>query len=119
MDSEQFNGWVNRETWAAHLHLSNSVDSQAWIAILLADYRAEAPYSEAVTDGSLTIEQAIRYAIADSIQGAFETWADEMIDNPDGVDRDRRAELHDIGSLWRVDWLAVAAALIEEGDTNG
>jgi hypothetical protein len=85
--TETYNGWTNRETWATALHISNDQG--------LEDTAAE-----------LTRDAADVYRLAD----ALECFVDEVLDD-DHVRENPHAfmMLTDIGSLWRVDWREIAA----------
>lgn len=95
---ESYNGWANRETWALHLHLTND----------------EGLY-ELVREG-VRAAVAVGESGADWLRGFVETlcrpdfYRAEIGDEyPDGL----AMMAADVGSLWRVDWDAVAASLAE------
>ena len=89
--NETYNGWTNRETWAAYLWLTNE----------------EALYQEAIAiarhpfSGNRDIE--------DKVESLFE---DLFTYENLTVDTYRMRE--DIGSIWRVDWRSIAQHLIED-----
>lgn len=100
-DTEKYNGWTNRETWAVSLHINNSESFQAhtrWAA-----HTAKgAPYPE------LTLADTLK----DWIEGLSE---DVYAPGPAGEpDRELCAMFGDIGSLWRVNWREIAANLLED-----
>jgi len=87
MSNEQtYNGWTNRETWAAHLYITNDQG--------LYEYMREQESGEGIKDW-------------------FESQVTLMIENQ--CHRDTALMLTDIGSLWRVDWVEVYGALHDEG----
>lgn len=84
--NDQYNGWTNRETWAVHLWITNDEN----------------------------MYQRHRGSNAYDLRHDFSRYADEcFVDSATDVNVSRET-LHmilDIGSLWRVDWDAIAAAL--------
>jgi len=97
MNADEYNGWANRETWAAHLHLSN--DESMYLHCM------------SLVDGKE------RWSGGDAIE-AFCTENVEMVLFPyeqDWPPTDLwRLFISDVGSLWRVDWQAVAMVFLEE-----
>lgn len=79
---ERYNGWENRETWAAHLWLTSDE------GLCNVARRADTP---------------------DQLREMVEELMDKREGNPTFVKM-----FDDIGSLWRVNWRAVHAALREE-----
>jgi hypothetical protein len=109
--SDQYNGWTNRETWAANLWLTNSQASNEWIAQLIADYRVDAPNRDPVREGIWTQAECVRFDLADTLASHFdECW--ECVRNGDWND-EMLSMLQDVGSLWRVDWQEIAKNLTE------
>lgn len=92
---ETYNGWANRETWALVLHVSNDEGLDAWMRAELdhAARRGE-PQDDAARETAETMFTAAGYR--------------------DHTGHERPASLimasEEIGSLWRVDWQAVAEA---------
>ena len=94
-DSETFNGWSNRETWALMLHVNN-------------DEGLQEMFRERVTGGAADPQRA-------------EQLARELLD-PDEYRAEfggeQSAELRqmaaEVGSLWRVNWAEVVEALLED-----
>jgi hypothetical protein len=93
---DEYNGWTNRETWAAHLWLTNE----------------ESLYHEATAFG------ATLNGTADDTR--TREWFEGLINHlwkcvKDGTPLPFNAEamLRDIGSVWRIDWRELAAALHE------
>lgn len=86
---EEYNGWTNRETWAAHLWITNDqgTDLEARRVVrAIEGYRAEDTLAE---------------------------WLDDMLFGEYPI-ADRDNWLRDIGSLWRINWREIVAALREE-----
>lgn len=112
MTDDTYNGWTNRETWAAALHLSNT----QWIHTTALELVGDA------------VKGAKRAGIEDWPKiGAFrggeelsrwvEWQRDEMTASPEAranVPRDVVAMILEVGSLWRVDWTAVAESYVDE-----
>jgi hypothetical protein len=103
---ESYNGWVNRETWAASLHLDNT----QWVQV-----EARAVVTAAVLEARTTTE-SLGLEPTDGMVRAGErlaVWVDELIADQYGASG--VSEMRDeIGSRWRVDWASVARALVEE-----
>jgi hypothetical protein len=94
---DRYNGWTNRETWACHLWLTNTETLYRWA------------------------EETARTYGADGLKEGLELLQEATIDANDAFiyveevglviyARDARLVLGDIGSLWRVDWIAVRNA---------
>jgi len=91
-----YNGWINRETWAVSLHLGNTESIYDVARILV---RGDQP------------DERIREYVEEIMAAAIDP-AEEL---PAGVSRqDARLMAGDVGSLWRVDWRAVAEGLADE-----
>jgi hypothetical protein len=94
---DEHNGWVNKETWAAHLHLSND----------------EALYARCLE----LVAGKQRWSAGDAIE-VFCTENVETVLFPyehDWPPTDLwRLFISDVGSMWRVDWQAVADSFLEE-----
>lgn len=87
---DTYNGWTNRETWAVFVHLTNS----RW----LMERAAEALKDQPALDPD--------WVLKDHVEGWWYT-----IKRGKGEHHELYSmALEDIGSLWRVDWKAVAAA---------
>ena len=90
---DYYNGWSNRETWAANLHLSNDY---RWHTLTMDTVR------KAVTGG------ASRYGVAHLLESCF----NDYVEDPEGPlalggEGHEAAVLRDVGSLWRIDWLEI------------
>jgi hypothetical protein len=94
---DTYNGWTNRETWACHLHLSNS---------------------EWLYNGAISVIGPHRGSDA---ADTLKSWCDELVEEDrDGLDEGRPGEGtitmmdREVGSWWRVNWQEVADAFMEE-----
>ena len=92
--SDSYNGWCNRETWAVNLHLSS--DEGLYHATL---------YSLASADDPCDVPGReygeIIHALVDDL---FEEHSDDPL---------IQSMIHDVGSLWRVDWDEIGKAWID------
>ena len=116
MTEEEYNGWVNRETWATALHLSNDYDLYQTIKGIRTHVELEIAENGSPTD-VWTKEQAIRFVFEDSLkeyveeQLSVEYWQEERrCSMPDIFVRMQE----DVGSLWRVNWRDVANSFLDE-----
>jgi len=120
-----FNGWANRETWAAALHLSNDLALYDHVHDLAVDALAEAR----IELGDPTVDpDAIRRVGADAAALALNRCANRLADCVESWALDARDAalggaplpttivlmLDEIGSRWRVDWRAVAASYVDD-----
>ncbi len=98
--SEGYNGWTNRETWALKLN----IDSEEWLydmfTKLVRDMRCEPDYA---------IEDAIQSRVESMLIRA--NYEDEYGDTQPAA---LAVMAEEVGSLWRVDWVAIRESL-EEG----
>ena len=102
MCDETWHGWANRETWALHLWLSNEqATAEEARSVVTAAY---ASVDGARNAGRFVAAEALRVWWRDMLDAARENGYRETLD----VVRD------EVGSLWRVDWEAVAAAVLDD-----
>lgn len=94
VDTEEYNGWKNRETWAASLHLNNDEGLYLMVDGWARDVAGE--------------ESATRI-LADMIE---EFVSDLFADSPGNEHVSMMRS--DVGSLWRVDWFGVADGFLAE-----
>ena len=90
MTDETYQGWKNRETWAAALWINNM----------------EGLYHEA----GRVVREAPPYSVdrADALQ----TLIEEILDNPPNEVHAQMSK--EIGSRWRVDWSDIVDTLLED-----
>ena len=89
-DGDGYNGYANRETWAVHLWLTGSDDLRQAAA-----YQVEG--HQDARDGAVALAEWFD-----------DLWHQELVYTEQG-----RAMIHDIGSVRRVDWESIAAALAD------
>ncbi len=115
-DERGFNGWENRETWALVLHLDNDRDLCEWRRQLIAEtleFRAEwLADRPGVPTGSAVgwVADAIQDWVEEMFVSLFHPWPEGEPEVPFEV----RLLVQDVGSLWRVDWRAVASYFVGE-----
>jgi hypothetical protein len=93
---DEYNGWVNRETWAAALHLSND-ESLHLHCMALVD--GKSPWFAG---------QAIETFCTENVNMELFPYEEEW--PPTAL---WRLFISDVGSMWRVDWQAVADSFLE------
>jgi hypothetical protein len=111
---DEYNGWTNRETWAANLWLTNT--PELYDATLAAVRSARLEGAETREAYGLEIDEFTGSStFADAMAGGgLEEIAELLLDDP----RNGTPEmmLRDIGSLWRVDWGELFTGLLEHLD---
>ena len=98
---DTFNGWANRETWAVALHVDND---EGWLNSVLDALRE---YILQVTDNPETSTIPAWRAgeiVQENVEGALDVYGYNG-----SSERWALETLHDIGSLYRVDWRALGA----------
>ena len=109
MCDETYHGWPNRETWAFHLWITNeqATDVEARRVV----NTAYTCMDGTATAGRFVAGEALRVWWSDTLDAARENGYHETLD----------AMRDDVGSMWRVDWQAIAAALLDDdtGDARG
>ena len=101
--TDEYNGRTNRETWAAHLHLSNTESTYYYW-----NEQAEEIFAEADT---------YRIAVnrlAHAMAQAVEEVAGSVFYEPEEATPGGRMMLADVGSLWRVNWFEIAGAWMSD-----
>lgn len=91
MTDNSYHGWANEETFSVFIWLTGTPASRQWVAALFEEFPTEP------RDILL-----------------FRTFRDlsrQLVDDPTGVDREKRQAIQLFGSLWRVDWEAIAKRL--------
>jgi hypothetical protein len=97
METQEYNGWTNRETWATMLHIDND------------EYLQDTAMNYARQEVEEHGEQA-RYELAQTLQN----WIEEDLLTLENVAGNKGLwlMLTDIGSLYRVNWKEIADSLI-------
>ncbi len=107
--SDKYNGWTNRETWAAHLWLANDQSTHEFWADEIEGLK-RASWT-ANLKGHPCMASWVRGTLATRLKEEFANITQDAMQR-DGVLTARAFQvLHDIGSLWRVNWDEIAAAL--------
>lgn len=117
MADEKYNGWANRETWAAALWLDNTP------ALYEASRRVGAAARAAAEEWAerMVSEHGMAERDAESIRSAGASYLAEMLDIPelareyltDPRDGTPEGMMADIGSTWRIDYGELYDALTE------
>jgi hypothetical protein len=95
---DKYNGWTNRETWAVYLYIGNEETLyNKWRERALVHTRANHP----------------AWMLGQELRDDFERLQESILTARGDVQRDLFLMFADIGSLWRVDWDAVAKTLME------
>lgn len=119
---DTYNGWANRETWAANLHIDNDPGIYGWV-----EETAEGVLEDALTEaangelfGNTTVKERLTWRLAEHICDCITGIIDEMSRDSEQVSM----MAQDIGSLWRVNWFEIAEGWAEDtlarhSDTEG
>jgi hypothetical protein len=101
METQDYNGWTNRETWATMLHIDNDQ-----VLLETAMEYAKQELDQAERDSSIAI-----YELAQVIQN----WIEEDLLTRENIAGNEGLwlMLSDIGSLYRVNWREIAENLID------
>ena len=108
--SDEYQGWTNRETWAAH----NCIINNEWIyedirALLPAALKEQAEW---MREYGGYISPATFFE--DEIKAQFEEWKWWEVFEAANVTQDQCLIISDIGSFNRVNWLEIAKALLAD-----
>jgi len=115
MTEEEYNGWVNRETWAMALHLSNDYGLYTHLQHMK-DRIERQVMKEGSTTSVWTDVQCVKFTFEDELKDFVETMISPLYWTQMGSEM---PELwcymsEDVGSLWRVNWRDVANSFFEE-----
>lgn len=101
----EYNGWSNRETWAANLWINN----EQGIYEMVLDF-TETAREEHKEDGGA------RGCLAESIEEFIAELLDmESVLSSEPAQRNELVNMSkDIGSTWRVDWYEIAESFLSE-----
>jgi len=110
-ESEEYNGWTNRETWAVGLHWDQTKEMHDFILDGARDAILEAKRISTHEDLSRAT-----VLLSDWLeeQGEAVSNAVHDTDNLGDCDADAKMMDADVGSWWRVNWMELAAAYIKE-----
>ena len=114
METQEYNGWTNRETWATMLHIDNDE--------VLLDTALD--YARQELDGHDDGEEINVYHLGETIKSwieddllTFENIAGNPFRNIAG-NHGLWLMLTDIGSLYRVNWREIAESLLQNAREN-
>ena len=100
METQDYNGWTNRETWATALHIDND---QGLLETAL-------DYAKQEREGHDEGEEINSYYLAETLEGWFDDMAGDFTELSAGV----YYMLRDIGSLYRVNWRELADHYLDQ-----
>lgn len=102
-----YNGWANRETWATYMHLTNE---EYWYNFIRDDLyqRAKTDAERADNPHPVPVKDLIRFRYTDAIKDTVERAIEDVFFDHENCVEWARNAASDIGSLWRVDWIAKA-----------
>lgn len=89
IETEKYNGWTNRETWAMALHIDNDEGFQNEV------YELAENHTEL-------------YEFEKALQDFVEEIVDTFFSHPDLQNHGTGLMIQDIGSMWRVNWREIA-----------
>lgn len=98
METQEYNGWTNRETWATMLYIDNDQGL----------YETAKDYAVTALEEHSGEESEARYCLAETLENWFDTLAGDFTE----LSFEVYSMLRDIGSLYRVNWREIADSLI-------
>ena len=101
--NDNYNGWSNRETWAANLWLTSDYGLYSMVNDWVDDLRLD--YDLGEDDPA--------FVVADDLANRLSQFFDDVAAGEWGHSDELRAMLYDVGSLWRVDWHEIATNWLE------
>ena len=108
MCDETYHGWRNRETWAFHLWITNEQVTAREARLVVENAVAAARRANR--------DDAARRNVADALR---EWWSDVIAAARDyGYSASLATMRDEVGSVWRVDWEAIADAMLDEGQSR-
>jgi hypothetical protein len=94
---DEYNGWTNRETWAAALHLSNDESLYNICRRMVAG-----------SSNNMIAGEDLERFVTDAVECV-------LYPNPNEPGEEwTRLMISDVGSFWRVDWKEVAQSFRDE-----
>lgn len=105
---ERFNGYENRETWAAHLHLSNDNSSYEYVMEAMRGIAHE--INQGPDPEHTDKKTKMRHEFEDWLRGTMEALWETPVES---LSPDSWRMILDVGSLWRVNWREVAEGFLE------
>ena len=107
-DTETYNGWTNRETWATALHIENTQSLTDYAYNLVRE-----TFSDSVSkEDENSYLTAIFYAQDNLSAWVEDITSDEYWDYE--TPNDIRLMRRDIGSMWRVNWREIAQNFLSD-----
>ena len=110
MSDKGYNGWTNYETWLVNLWIDNDQGTQEYWLDKAKDFAECAQDSSQVRDGIWTTAEAAKFNFADFLKDRYEGDAAYFLPS------DRANVFHDLlqAALGRVEWMEIAASLLDE-----
>jgi hypothetical protein len=111
VNAEEYNGYTNRETWAASLHLDN--DRAVYEMILNRAVKIALDHS---VDGFIMAPADINNAqrlVRELVESHLTAEVEAVYHEPERATNYGRMAAADIGSLWRVDWDEIASGWLD------
>lgn len=104
----EYNGWINKQSWSVALWLDNDYNTYHYVLAMVEQIKSDAPTSDQVGRGVWTVEQYIRFTLADRLE--------ELVKDSNPL-ADSATMYTDLLShaIAAVDWQAVAGHYLEEG----
>ena len=101
-DSEQYNGWANRETWAFWLHVTND---QGWYEMVKEHVSFRLSDEAPLPEGG---DYDLGHYVVDYVRETLDELMMVGTFNPNGYNP-LQGMRDDIGSWWRIDYAEIGA----------
>ena len=98
MNTEKYNGWTNRETWACHLWMTNDSNTQR--------------YFEEISTQILNHKQVENKNLV--MSDAIEQWLENCTESAFKGEEKYRGLVEDIGSQWRINLIEISKHYLDK-----
>lgn len=113
MIDDKYNGWTNRETWAAALWIDNDPDTYEHRNELCSAAKSSKAIDTAFSPSGWSIPRDPEFILADSLRVWVESMAEEFYAEP-AKNAGLGNMFSDLGSIWRINYNEIAKNWLED-----